>query len=326
VPVELEITRREFRVDESGDTATVLLDAIGVDGTLDGEPFSFGFADGCVRGAAGGESFEQCSDGAFADTMGFLDEAPETKRLIDTITDAFADMEETGLELRRYEDLWYLSPTTTITEAVLNVLRALDRSELDAIIEQVPAAGEEIADDIFGSFGDFSGSFGDDFAPEIVEETFEETAPPATVEASEELAPPATVEAGEEPVVTAPTSADCYSVPDPDEALACFQKAVDAGEIDASFVPVALRHPECGYTASWGGGVYSLPDAEFIAAAEAARPCFLDLVEQGVVSEFELPSEIAYLECFEGRNWYNVFDDPEYDERYYDCLDQAFAD
>ena len=64
---------------------------------------------------------------------------------------------------------------------------------------------------------------------------------------------------------------------------------------------------------------------EFIAAAEAARPCFLDLVEQGEVSEYELPTEISHLECFEGRNWYNVFDDPDYDERYFACLDAGFS-
>ncbi len=34
----------------------------------------------------------------------------------------------------------------------------------------------------------------------------------------------------------------------------------------------------------------------------------------------ELPTEIAKLECFEGRNWYNVFNDPAYDERYYACV------
>ncbi len=92
------------------------------------------------------------------------------------------------------------------------------------------------------------------------------------------------------------------------------------GELDARDVPLALRHPECGYLDSWGGGMYSLPDEEFIAAAEAAQPCFLDLVDRGEVSEFELPTEISHLECFEGRNWYTVFDDTEYDERYYECI------
>ena len=56
-----------------------------------------------------------------------------------------------------------------------------------------------------------------------------------------------------------------------------------------------------------------MSDADFVAAVEAARPCFLALVAAGTIDQYELPTEIAHLECFEGRNWYNVFDDTEYD-------------
>ena len=320
VPLQWQITRREFRVDETGDTATVLLDAIGIEGSIEGEPFSLEYADGCIRASSAGESFEQCSDSTFQDTMGFLDDAPETERLVEIVTEAFADMEETGLELRRTGDLWYVSPSTTVTEAVLNVLRALDRTELDAIIEQAPAVGEELADDIFAGFEELPGSFGDEFGTGAI---VEETSPPASVDVEIPDASEGSTgsEGSEGSTGSEGSPEDCYSIPDPDEATACFQAAVDAGEVDSSFVPVVLRHPECGYTESWGGAVYSLPDEEFIAAAEAARPCFLDLVERGVVSEYELPTEISHLECFEGRNWYNIYDDPEYDQRYYDCLD-----
>lgn len=317
VPLDWEITRREFRVDESGDTATVFLDAIGVEGVIEGESFSFEFADGCVRAGAGGESFEQCDDEAFEDTTGVLDDAPETKRLIDTFTEAFSDMEPSGLEMRRTDGLWYVSPITTGSEAFLNVLRALDRSELDAIIEQAPAAGDEFVDAIFGGLNGLPGSLDGGFATDDSFTTEEPPAvPPTTVVADDGMS-------GDE---AAASWEDCYEVSDPDEATACFQAAVDAGEVDTSFIPLALRHPECGYTQSWAGAMYSLSDEEFIGAAEAARPCFLDLVEQGLVSEYELPTEIAYLECFEGRNWYNVFDDPDYDERYFECLDAAYAD
>ena len=65
---------------------------------------------------------------------------------------------------------------------------------------------------------------------------------------------------------------------------------------------------------------------EFIAAVTPASECFLELVEQGQVSLFELPNELAYLDCFEGRNWFQVFDDPEYDERYYACIDARIGD
>lgn len=326
VPLDWEITRREFRVDESGDTATVFLDAIGVEGVIEGESFSFEFADGCVRAGAGGESFEQCDDEAFEDTTGVLDNAPETKRLIDTFTEAFSDMEPSGLEMRRTDGLWYVSPITTGSEAFLNVLRALDRSELDAIIEQAPAAGDEFLDAIFGGLnglpGSFDGGFTTDDSFTVVEE------PPVSIAPDTDSNGDLGGDTDTDGDVTADgaISVDgCYEISDPGEATACFEQAIAAGEIDVSFVPVELRHPECGYTERWAGGVFSLDDADFIAGAEAARGCFLDLVELGEVSLYELPTEIAYLECFEGRNWYQVFDDPDYDERYLDCLDEAYA-
>ena len=43
-------------------------------------------------------------------------------------------------------------------------------------------------------------------------------------------------------------------------------------------------------------------------------------VDEGVLDEFELGPELTDLECFEGRNWYSVFDDPEYDERFQECV------
>ena len=148
VPLQWKITRREFRVDESGDTAAVFVDALAIEGTVEGEAFSLEFADRCIRASAAGESFEQCNEGAFDDATGVFDELPEIERLIDTVAAAFSDIEEVGLEMRRTDGLWYVSPTTTSTEALLAALRALDRSELDAIIDQGPAAAEEFGEAI----------------------------------------------------------------------------------------------------------------------------------------------------------------------------------
>ena len=116
----------------------------------------------------------------------------------------------------------------------------------------------------------------------------------------------------------------CYNEVAAADATECFKEYVATGEIDDTFIPIALRFPECGYAeASWSGDLYSMSDADFVAAVEAARPCFLALVAAGTIDQYELPTEVAHLECFEGRNWYNVFDDAEYDARYYACLDAA---
>jgi hypothetical protein len=323
VPLEWEITRREFRVDESGDTAAVFVDALGIEGNVEGESFSLEFADGCVRASAAGESIEQCSEGAFDDATGVFDETPEIKRLIDTVNEAFSDVEEVGIEMRLTDGLWYVSPITTSTEAGLALLRALDRSEIDAIVDQAPAAGDEFMELIVGGINGLPGALQgmEDFDDLVDDDLLDDDL------LDDVLVDDATsADGGAMDIIVDDGTADdagwqnCYSEFDPVAAQECFAAAIESGEITRAEVPVALRYPECGYVESWGGAIYSLPDADFIAAAEAARPCFLDLVELGEVSEFELPSEITHIECFEGRNWYNVFDDPEFDERYYDCI------
>ena len=306
VPLEWKITRRDVRIDESGGTASVFVDALAIEGEIEGESFFVEFADGCARLEAADEAFEQCDDAAFEDVDGLFDDLPELERLIETVTEAFADIEEVGIELRRHDGLWYVSPTATVTEGFLAFLRALDRSELDAIIEQAPVAGEEFADAIFGGLDGLPGDFLTDGDVADDDVTVIDEFP----------------ESDEDPGESASWE-DCYAVIDPAAATDCFESAVAEGDVDASFIPLVLRFPECGYTEAWGGGFYSLGDDEFISAAEAARPCFLDLVERGEVSVWELPTEIRYLDCFEGRNWYNVFDDPEYDERYFACLDSG---
>ncbi len=81
-------------------------------------------------------------------------------------------------------------------------------------------------------------------------------------------------------------------------------------------MPVALRFPSAASPMPAGRQLYSMSDAATSSPlVEAARPCFLALVAAGTIEEFEVPAEFAQPECFEGRNWYKVFDDPEYDER-----------
>ena len=302
-PLRWEITRREYRVEESGEVASVFVDALAIEGTVEDESFSVEFVDGCVRAAAADRSIERCDDGTFDDTTDVFADAPEIERFIETVTEAFSDIEEIGLRMRRTDELWYVSPTTTSSEAFLAVLRALDRSELDAIVDQGAAAAEVVTEAILGGAPRLPGSF-DDFVDPVVDVD----GGPGVDDGTGERA------GGQE----------CYGELDPAMAEVCFATAVANGEIEASDVPLVLRHPECGYLDSWGGGVYDLPDDEFIAAAKAARPCFFELVARGEADEFELPPEISHLECFEGRNWYQVFDDSDYDERYYECVTDAF--
>jgi hypothetical protein len=309
IPFSWQITDREVRIEGDGDRRTAFVDAISIEGVADGAAFSISVADGCLAASAEGESIDVCPSDVGRDQLDeVFSEWPEVIRVIDTVESAFADMEPSGLELREYDGEWFVSPLGTGSEAILNVFRALDRQELDDIIAAVQDAIDSFGDDLFGAIddlaaggldGSFDDSFGDGFDDSI-----------------EIVDPDGDTATGE------PSWFDCYEETDTDAALACFESFVASGDIDRAQIPAVLRFPECGYAdLAWTNEVYGLSDEKFVAAVAPARDCFLDLVDQGLVEEYELPNEIAHYECFEDRNWYQVFDDPDYDERYYACLD-----
>ena len=311
------ITDRTIRAEGSGDTRTIFLDGLAIEGEFDGSPFSFSFSDQCFTAGFQGTKIDQCAGDpvSFGDTEDLLADAPELKDFIDTLGQALDDVEPTGIEMRKHEGEWFVSPTATYTEAMLNVLRALTRTELDDIIEKGRAASEVFFDEVFG------GLYGSDVSDGSYECAPDDDSCGFTEYSSGDLSFDDAFAVEEGSGAASVDYTECYSLFDPVAATECFSRYIAAGAIDQSYLPIELRFPECGYQANWGGGVQSLPDAEFIAAAEAARPCLLDLVDHGLIEDWELPNEISHLECFEGRNWYNTFDDPAYDERYYACLE-----
>ncbi len=326
IPLEWQIVTREFRVEGDGSQRTVFLDALAIDGAIEGEPFSIGFEGDCVRAEFGGETFEECAADATQAELDELDEifadAPAIKEFIAAIEETFADMQPVGLELREFEGGWYVSPVSTMSEAMLTFLRALDRQEIDRLIELGEAAADDVFDLAFGGFGD-----------EFLTDEFL---------TDEEFADDNIVSDGTMTDLTFDTAFDtmgdmddsyvapawdlCYAELDVTAAAACFDQFVQSGEIDEFTVPIELRFPECGLDARWNRELYTMSDADFMATIEAAAPCFQALVDAGTISDFELPTEIVNLSCYEGRNWYNVFDDPAYDERYWACVDALYAD
>jgi hypothetical protein len=51
-----------------------------------------------------------------------------------------------------------------------------------------------------------------------------------------------------------------------------------------------------------------MSDADFMAFATAAAPCFKKYVDNGTVSVYELPYELSRPDCLEGKNWYTATD------------------
>jgi hypothetical protein len=296
-----------------------------------GEPgdrvtFRASFEGECFTASAEGDwidpqQIEQCvGDVAATDQLDeVLNEAPAVAEFLTALQEAFADVEPVGLEVRQVEGAWFVSPVSTWTEAMLSVLGALDRQELDRLLELGTAGAAEFFDLALGGMFGVDDSFDDSF--DDPDESFDDAYDDAYDDLSDDTA--VSADAGSQAADTgeAATWDECYNEREAADASACFQQFVDIGEIDASYIPVVLRFPECGYAdLSWSGDLYSMGDAEFVAAADAARPCFVALLEAETVEEYELPYEMTKPECFEGRNWYATFDDEAYDARFQACV------
>lgn len=313
VPLEWRVDVREFRVDGDGGERTVFVDAIGISGELEGAPFTVGFSDGCVRAEFDGDSFEECGTSADEELESLFAEAPAVEAFATTVEGAFADIEPIGIELRERDGAWFVSPFATVTEALLAAMRALDRDELDLLVTDGTAAAEEFFEVFLGGFGlDDIGALEEDF---VFDEPVDEgSLDEGTVEEG-------TLEPGSDDETAETAWDECYGEVLAADAAACFQRYVEAGEIDRVSVPASLLHPECGLAElSWEGGLYTASDAEFAATLEVAVPCFEALVAGGEIEEWMLPFEVLYAECFEGRNWYDEFDDDAYNERVDACI------
>jgi hypothetical protein len=237
-------------------------------------------------------------------------EIPESvDSFVAAFTEAFSDMDAVGLEVRERGGQWFLSPIATGSEAMLAVLRALDRDELDELIDLGTAAGDDFFDMAFGLVPGVVGD--DDASEEWVDEVWTEEE-----WVDEESADGEWSEYEESPVDR------CYSIDDIAEATACFEAEIAAGNAEDWEMPVSLLAPECGLSELlWSGAVYGLSDDEFTTTMTDAAPCYDALVADGY-DQWLVPYEVDNVDCFEGRNPYSVFDDA-YNDRVFDC---AFAD
>ncbi|HZB39404.1 MAG TPA: hypothetical protein VE487_00480 [Ilumatobacter sp.] len=325
-PLELAITDRQFHVEGEGEQRTVVVDGLtvtasGVDEfTGDSHSAEIRVDGTCTHATVDGEQFDFCAGdtSSIPEVEEFLADAPAIEAFVDSLVQALSDIEPIGVEMREFDGAWFVSPTATYTEAILAVLRALDRQELDELIALAEPAANEVFGQVFGGYAEY-----EEYPDDLTSGAFDEYSADDSLSLDDPYYDDPYDEVSDESAEASGWER-CYSELNAADATACFQEYVTTGELDPTLMPIALRFPECGYAeVSWGSHLYSMSDADFVAAVEAARPCFLALVAAGTIDEYELPTEIAHLECFEGRNWYNVFDEPEYDERYYACLDAA---
>jgi hypothetical protein len=315
VPFTWEVVDTQYDVTGDGDRRDAAVVRLEIEGEVEGEAFGLVLDGNCLTVVAGGEEFDSCE--LSGDLPGGGDLLPDSgpfRDMVAELQEVFADYVQPGISLVRTDGEWYVSPIGTTFEQTLAVLRALDRDELDTLIEVVPAAFDDL---LFGS-----ATIGDDLLDDpFGEDPFGED--PSDEDLSDEdLSDEDLFEDDlfDDGAAEGDGVDECWSLTDVDEAIACFQEHIESGETEPWVVPTELRFPECGMAEPYWNGYGQLGDAEFFALVDAARPCFLALLESGAIDDLDVPPEYTHPECFEGRNWYGVFDDPDYDERFDECV------
>ena len=321
--VEVRVTDTRVRVEGDGSARTLFVEGFAAEIAADGASVTFEVSDDCFRieyvdqfGTS--ESSEQCATTGYAESVEGLVgvEVPESVEVfVEAFAEAFSDMQEVGLEVRERDGQWFISPYATASEAMLAVLRALDRDEIDELIDLGVAAAEDFIEMTLG------------LVPGMVVET------PLTDDLWTDEIPVDDDWLDGDWLDEIPVDDDwvesavdhCYSIVDAAEATTCFETEIAAGNADEWEMPVSLLAPECGLTeVFWSGDVYGMSDEEFTTSMSGAAPCYEALVADGF-DEWLVPYEVGNLECFEGRNPYSVTDE-QLAERIFDCafaLDEA---
>jgi len=325
--VSISIDDPVYEVSGSGDTRSISISELHGELTVDGETATVDYADGCWVVAADGDSIDSCQIGEEMPELDDMFDDPEpVQDFLDAASAAFEDYENPGLIVEDVDGQWYLSPIATMSDQFFALTGALEREEVDQLIETGEGATESIFDEVFNfdlSVGD------DDFATDEDTGGVADTLPPepATVPTFETL-PPVTVPGETIPLPSVEGAAGdlCYTETDAQEAADCFGRLIESGDLDPVGVEVYMRHPECGLAeAFWAGEYYRLPDAEFMALVEQAAPCFQQLVQDGELTAGDLPYELSHPECLEGRNWYLALADDE-DNTYFERLTACAVD
>ncbi|MBK5332839.1 MAG: hypothetical protein JJD93_12755 [Ilumatobacteraceae bacterium] len=277
----------KFSVSGDGDRRVVAVDGFSMTADAGDQVVTVESKGNCVVMTTNDITTDTCAGGSSIDTaLGTLglDDNEDVKALVKTVQDAFSDVGPTGITVQNVDGKWFVSPVGTVADVLLAELAALDKGELTDIIDGTKKVFESIAETIFSSDGGIlTGNDGGISAGDI--SGFD----------------------------------TCFGATDYEVMSSCLKAGIDDGHIDPTSVPPYFRFAECGVGESyWNGDVYSMSDADFIAFATNAAPCFQQKVADGTITSFELPLELSRPDCLEGLNWYNVTDQ-DYMDRVFSC-------
>lgn len=158
VSYDISIDQLDTSTDRDGNRATVTISGFEASGEIADVGFDLGFDGTCLRGSADGEDVELC---------------PEEEGIEGPSSDFASDLLDAGLgvELVERDGAWYVSPTRSMFEVTLAVVRAVDRADLEdpeRFLEDI--VGQDLApflggadDELFDADEGFDDEGGDPF-------------------------------------------------------------------------------------------------------------------------------------------------------------------
>jgi hypothetical protein len=306
--VKIRITDTEFKAETDGDRARVSVVKLTAEAAADGESARFVLADGCATiEVPDSEPQKSCADDANTqlEDMGLGSLSTLSK--------------DSQITVSRVDGKWYVSPVGTVLDAMLTVLREIDRKDIEKFINDFEGIGE--FDDVFGTSVDEQ--FPADEFP--IDETFDTLDPNETFdtldpnETFDTLDPNETFDTLDpnEPYVIVDNCVYGEGSADP---KACLDAAVAAGTITVEDIPADVRFPECGMQ-DFYLNTFDATDAEFTQMVTEIGACFAGHVAAGELGEFSVPYDVQAPECWQGVNPYLLEDDASTAafEAYYDC-------
>jgi len=339
--VDVEIKDAAYAVTGSGNRRQVSITAITVNASDDDNTVTVEVKDGCATISSNGESVASCSGeeteggamGTVTDQLG-LPDTPELKTLFNDLGDALSDLELHGVVVDKVDGKWFVSPLGTGAEIVLSFLRALDREEIETLINDGKAAFNSVLD----GFDDYStdDSYPPDTTYDTTDDTYDttyttddttdtstvDTTDTSTVDTTDDTTDTTTFDSTFDTVNIDTTTYyfDClYSLSDA-EAVACVQKGIDDGRFSRDEVPGPYQFPDCGLFEYYNGtDIYDDSPEEFQNVIEPKLQCIVDAAA-GVGADLTFSSpEFAHPECFVGVNPYNYSGDTDAIGEAFDC-------
>ena len=316
---KVELSGAKYDVTGSGDERQVALTAVTAKVTTDGQSAELSLKDGCVTGKSGDQTFDTCDaqngvDQTIDDQLSQLgvDDSTDIKTFIDDAQKAFSDFSMHGVVVNKVDGKWYVSPIGTSFELMLSTLRALDRDEIDTLIED----GKKLVESFTSIAGETTSDSGtDDSNTATTDDSGTSTTDDSGTSNTDDSGTSNTDDAGA-------SNSDWYScLNQPSaEAAKCIDDGVQSGAFDATLIPAPYLYPDCGLFDYYNSeALYSDTPEDFFAQISKGASCIVAAAAADGIDLSSNTPEFVKPECFAKVNPYNASGDPDEYQKAFDC-------